>query len=49
MTYFVYAFTNDRARIIVKKAEITWDAEAADVLAEVWEAQGYIVTSRQEE
>jgi len=43
MTHYVYALTNDKARLLVKKAEITNDADAADVLAEVWESQGYKV------
>jgi hypothetical protein len=43
MTHYVYALTNDKSRLLVKKAEITNDADAADVLAEVWESQGYKV------
>ena len=48
MTYTVYAFTNDKACLLVKKAEIYNDVDAAEVLAEVWLTQGFFVTQTQE-
>lgn len=43
MTHYVYALTNDKAQLLVKKAEITNDEDAAQVMADVWGSQGYKV------
>ena len=49
MTYTVIALTNDKAKLLAKKAVIHFDKEAAAVLADVWEGQGFLVTLYSEE
>lgn len=44
MTYHIYALTNDKARLIVKTAQVTNDENMAHIIIETWEAEGYIVT-----
>jgi hypothetical protein len=44
MTITIYAFTNDRARLLEKKATFYNDAFAAEAVAEIWECEGFIVT-----
>jgi len=47
-TIFITALTNDRARLIVKEACISNDREAAKLLRDLWQAQGFAVIERTE-
>lgn len=51
MTITIYAFTNDRARLLEKKATFSHDAclPDAEALADTWEKQGFIVAREVEE
>lgn len=48
MTYYITAITNNSARLIVKKAEFTNDADSADLIAKLWEQQGYVIIRKEE-
>jgi len=48
MTHYLTALTNDRAQVIVKEARITNDREAAKLLRDLWQAQGFPVIERAE-
>ena len=48
MTHYLTAVTNDRARLVVKEARITNDREAAKLLRDLWQAQGFAVIERAE-
>jgi hypothetical protein len=43
MTYYVSAFTNDRARLCVHTMQ-TNDMAVADMVAHYWGKRGYVVT-----
>lgn len=43
MTHFLYALSNDRARLIHKEARTTC-ATTADMIEAAWKAEGFIVT-----
>ena len=43
MTHYITALTNDKAKLIVKKAEFTNDEASADMIADLWAAQGFFV------
>lgn len=44
MTITITALTNDRARLIARQATFMGDEMTADMVADLWEDQGYIVT-----
>lgn len=48
MSITVYAFTDDRAELLVKKATFWNDAIAAEAVADVWKAEGYVVSQEEE-
>jgi hypothetical protein len=48
MTYCVRAYTNDAARLIVDTLRTT-DASVAHIFAELWEENGFVVKSWEEE
>ena len=43
MIYNVYAFSNDSARTLVKRAEVCGDVDIVDYVANRWRGQGYMV------
>lgn len=43
MTSTVYAFTNDKAQLLEKKAVFTNDLETAGDVSAIWKAQGFLV------
>lgn len=43
MIYNVYAFSNDSARTLVKRAEFLGDVDVVDYVANRWRDQGYMV------
>ena len=43
MTYNIYALTNDKAQLLVKKASVSYDANMAHIIIEQWESEGYFV------
>ena len=49
MTSTITALTNDKARLIVKKAVISSSQSDAEIIAEIWESEGYIVTVHHED
>lgn len=49
MTITICAFTNDKARLLVKKAVFTNDRIAADAVTDIWEGEGFIVTRQTED
>lgn len=49
MTITIYAFTNDRARLLVKKATFMGDTIAPEAVADIWEGEGHIVTREVEQ
>jgi len=49
MTISIYAFTNDRARLLEKKAVFYNDTVSPDAVADIWESEGFIVTREVEE
>jgi len=49
MTITIYAFTNDSARLLAKKASFMGDTLSPEAVAEIWESEGYIVTREVEE
>lgn len=42
MTFFLYALSNDRARLCHKQASVTC-AKTADIIEAAWKAEGFIV------
>ncbi len=48
MTYYVTALTNNKARLIVKKAQFTNDVDSADMIADLWADQGFSVIRSEE-
>ena len=49
MTITIYAFTNDKARLLVKKAAFTNDTLSPEAVADIWECEGYLVTKEVED
>ena len=49
MTITIYAFTNDRARLLEKKATFWNDTVSPEAVADIWESEGFIVTREGEE
>tara|TARA_R110002153_G_scaffold50989_3_gene143443 strand:+ start:8568 stop:8717 length:150 start_codon:yes stop_codon:yes gene_type:complete len=49
MTFTVYAFTNNKARLLQKKATFSNDETAAELIASFWKNEGFIVTFETEE
>lgn len=49
MTITIYAFTNDRARLLAKKAVFYNDTVSPDAVSDIWESEGFIVTRENEE
>ena len=43
MTITITALTNDKARLIVKKAVISNSKPDAEAIADIWESEGYVV------
>ena len=43
MTITITAYTNNKARLMQKKAVFTFDPHAADAVADIWESEGFIV------
>ena len=48
MTITITALTNDRARLIEKKATFQNDERMADVTLGIWEKEGFIVIKAEE-
>jgi len=49
MTITITALTNDRARLIVKRAQFDHCIKTADMVQAAWEAEGYIVLRSEED
>jgi hypothetical protein len=49
MSITIYAFTNDRARLLEKKATFWNDTVSPEAVADIWESEGFIVTREVEE
>ena len=49
MTITLYALTNDRARLNVKRVVINNDPVLAETITGIWTGEGYIVTREQED
>lgn len=43
MTYNIYALTNDKAQLLVKKATVSYDDNMAHIIIEQWESEGHLV------
>ena len=44
MTITIYAFTDDRTRLLEKKATFWNDTISPEAVADIWESEGFIVT-----
>lgn len=44
MTITIYAFNNDRAKLLEKKAVFYNDTLSPDAVADIWESEGFFVT-----
>jgi len=49
MTITIYAFTDDRARLLEKKATFWNDTISPEAVFDIWESEGFIVTREVDE
>lgn len=47
MTYYVTALENNKSRLVVKTMQIS-DKMTAECVDDIWESEGYVVTTREE-